>query len=377
MIRAFAMLAFAAALFAPARAEARGRGRLRLPPEEYVGVFRWHKTKEEAIAAASENEPGLPVMCFVRRADGSADRLYAESLFKQIDIMRASRTGFAAFRVDTRKDEGQELVKRHKIRRDGALLWYDSNGNFVMCIDRPLKTSYITGTVQKWSAALAKFERDVAKSVREARGHLARERYTSALKTLAPVMDLAGPPAEDMREILEAVERRGDTLLAKVDKLDHGRTGRPSLLTAIAEEFRGSSVETRARDMAAASLQQKTGAADRAPAGDTPEMPDPSIEMMLQEIGKDGAKGAGAAGRDTEVNDDRQPDKILAASRQRLSEGSDLAADDDLVGAFMALTEALDLAALALEKKPAHVATRRFVASVAAERYKCFKSLVE
>jgi len=375
MMRALAALAVVAALLAPAEAEARGRRRP--PRDERKLSFRWFDTKEEAVAKASEDEPGLPVMCFVRSANGTADRRYAESLFKQTDIMKASRSDFAAFRVDTRKDEGKELVERHKIRRDGALVWYDSSGNFITCIDTSLRTGHMIGTVQKWGAMLEKFERDVEKSVREARGHLARERYTSALKSLAPVIDLAGPLAEDMREVLEAIEKRGDTLLAKVDKLGHGRTGRASLLAAIAEEFRGSSVEARARDMAGAALEPKTAAARQAPDADTPEMPDPSIEMMLHEIKKDGAKGTGADDKAPAVTDDRGPDEVLAASRERLHEGKDLRKADDNVGAFMALTEALDLAALALKKKPGSVATRRFAENVAAERYECFKSLID
>jgi len=375
MMRVLAALAVFAALLAPTEAEARGRRRS--SRDERKLSFRWFETKEKAVAKASEDEPGLPVMCFVRRASGTADRRYAESLFERIDIMRASRNDFAAFRVDTRKDEGKELVERHKIGRDGALIWYDSSGNFITCIDTSLRTGHIAGTVQKWGALLEKFERDVARSVREARGHLERERYTSALKALGPVIDVVGPPADDMREVLQAIEKRGDTLLAKVDKLGHGRTGRASLLAAIAEEFGGSAVEARARDMAGAALKPETAADRQAPDADTPKMPDPSIEMMLREVGKDGAKGTGADDKTPAATDDRGHDEILAASRERLSKGKDLGKADDSVGAFMALTEALDLAALALEKKPESVATRRFAESVAAERYECFKSLVD
>jgi len=386
MMRSFTVLAVGAALMFAADAEARGGGgggRGRIGFREAPPPFRWFDSREEAVAAAAAVEPGLPVMCFLRRANGTADRQYTQAIFGRFDVATASRRELTAFRVDNRTDEGKELAKRHKIRRDGGLLWFDSHDNYVSRVDQALKVAHVTGTVQQWDAVLRKFERDVEKRVREARGYAERERYTSALKALEPIIELKGPPAEEMREVLGRVEKRGNALLAKIDKFAHGRTGRLGLLTAIAAEFPGCSVETRARDMAGAA--EETGApavpvartsVPRAP--DMPDMPDPSIEMMLREVDKDAPAAADAAGSaPVPEADSRGPDELLAASRERLREGADLRKGDDDVGAFMALTEALDLGGLALEKKPGHVATRRFVESVAAQRYECYKSLVE
>ncbi|MHC4251097.1 MAG: hypothetical protein ACYS9X_18405 [Planctomycetota bacterium] len=404
MMRRFAVMVVGAALLIAANAEARGGGggggggggragggfgfREEAPP------FRWFDTRDQAIAAAAGVQPALPVMCFLRRANGAADRQYAHVIFARRDMAFASRRDFAAFRVDTRTDEGKEIVKRRKIRRDGALLWFDSHGNYVSRVDQALKLSHILGTIQQWSALLGKLEREVAKLVRDARGHLARERYASALKTLAPVADLKGPPAEGVREILGDVEKRGNGLLSKIDKLDHGRTGRTSLLICIAGEFRGSSVEARARRMAGAATDAGEGARERVEsvagpvpgpaAAEAPDMPDPSIEMMLREVEKDVPEGEGAAApRPSSTapapaeTEGRSPDELISASRERQRAGTDLLKADDDVGAFMALTEALDLAAAALEKKPGHVATRRFAEGVASQRYECYKSLIE
>jgi hypothetical protein len=387
----FAALAVGAALIVAADAEARGGGggggrggRGRAGFREEAPPFRWFDSREQAFAAAAGVEPGLPVMCFLRRANGSADRQYAHAIFGRMDTATASRREFAAFRVDNRTDEGKELAKRHKIRRDGGLLWFDSHGNFVSRVDQVLKVSHVITTVRQWDAVLKKFEHEVGKRVREARGHAERGRYTSALKALEPIIDLKGPPGDEMCEVLAAVEKRGNALLDRVDMLTHGRTGRRSLLAAVAAEFRGCSVETRAREIAGAPGETPPPAvpAARTSVPRAPEMPDPSIEMMLREVDEaaPAAKGAAKsapAPEATSAADSRGPDELLAASRERLREGAGLLKGDDDVGAFMALTEALDLAALALEKKPGHVATRRFVESVAAERYECYMSLVE
>ncbi len=387
MMRRFAVLAAGLALTFAADAEARGGGRggrggggFREPPPP----FRWFDSREEAVAAAAAVEPGLPVMCFLRRANGSADRQYTHAIFGRMDTATASRREFTAFRVDNRTDEGKELAERHKIRRDGGLLWFDSHGNFITRVDQALKVSHVIGTVQQWDAVLKKFEREVEKRVREARGYAERERYTSALKALEPIIDLKGPPAEEMREVLASVEKRGNALLDRVDKLAHGRTGRPSLLIAIAAEFPGCSVETRATEMTGPTEETggSLGPAARTSVPLAPEMPDPSIEMMFREVDKaapaeEGAAKPTPAPEATPKADSRGPDELLAASRERLREGTGLLNSDDNVGAFMALTEALDLGALAIEKKPGHVATRRFVESIAAQRYECYKSLVE
>lgn len=389
MMRRLAVLATVAALFIAVDAGARGRGGGGgFIPREIAPPFRWLDAKDAAVAAASEVEPGLPVMCFLRRAGGAADRQYTQAIFARRDVAMPSRRDFAAFRVDTRTKDGKELVKRYKIRRDGALLWFDAHGNYVTRVDQALKVSHVTGTVQQWGVMLARFEREVVKRVREARGHLDRRRYTSAIKTLEPIIDLKGPPAEDMREVLAAIEERGAALLGKVDKLGHGRMGRSSLLAAIVREFSLSSIKARAREMADAArdtgAEAPAEAATRPSVIEAPDMPDPTIEMMLREVRKDASDGDDAAAPEpasatpaTVDADTRSPDALLATSRDRLREGTDLRGADDHVGAFMALTEALDLGALALEKKPGNMATRRFVEGITARRYECYKSLVE
>jgi len=373
MTRRLAVVLALAAVLVSADAEARGgrsRPRTPEPPEDELS-FRWLKSEERAIAVASKDMPTKPVMCFLRRADGTADRYYKQVIFDQLEMKKASNKDIAAFRVNTENAKGKKLLERHGIRRDGALLWYDASGNFLLKIDAPLKTNHISDTVRRWSSILANFEREVAKRVAEAKGQLERERYADALEALAPIIEIEGPRAKEMRTVLNAIEERGDALLGKVDRLGHGRTGRASLLASIAKEFQGSAIEARAKEM----IGPATAAETRPSAEDAPGMPEPSIELMLRDVKKDAPEVDGGAG--LPAGDDRDADDLLAAARERQSQGAVLLRAEDRVVAFAAFTDALDLAALALEKKPGNASTRRVVEGIAAQRYECFKSLVK
>ena len=378
--RLVAAAALAASILVPAgAAHARGAGRARVPRRpvgEAIGdlPMKWYESLDDALRAAGGAKPPLPVLGFLRVAAGRADRYITATLFANKTIIVKSQAEFAAFLVDVGVKEARERALRWGVTQDGTLAWFDEHGDCVHKQEGRLSQAEFLRTVQYWPLVLDRHKKTVAKRVAETKRLIASGRHVEALEMLRPVIELRGPLAGDVRPLVREFEVMGNDLLNRVDTLEHGRTGRDPLLESIAAEYRGTSVEERARGM-----MKGARAATGAPA--------PGIDVILDAT----QRGAGNGGQDEAaappgpkieipagVNADN-PQSLLMAARERYGQARRISkaggGKEGRARAFGLLTHAGDLASLAQEKRPRDSIIARLIESIAELRYECFKKM--
>jgi hypothetical protein len=225
--------------------------------------MHWYQSLGAALAAAKKD--GLPVIAVLRRPSNLGDQKAVEKLASWPEMVKLSREGFAAVRLNAEGARAEELSSKVKLPSLPGILWLDQYGNPILGQPMPESADNITSIVSNWRSTLGAID----KFFKEHNGHgeklLERGKLREAYFEFALGKPFKGPEPERARAGQQKVRARWEQLVKVAGGFPADSLSRAAAIKGLRKDVQGT-------DYAAALEEaiQKTGAPAQAAAADRP-----------------------------------------------------------------------------------------------------------
>jgi len=258
-----ALMASADCAFAGQRAGGGGGRSSSNNPGQKHEQMRWFQSLAKALEAAKTE--GIAVMTVLRRPGNLEDQKAVEKLASWPEVIKLSREGLAAVRLNAEGTKAEELSAKVKLPSLPAILWLDQYGNAILGQPMPETADSIVSVLANWKSTLDAIDKFFKEHNGQAEKFLQRGKLREAYFEFALGKPFKGPEPERARAGQQKVRERWEQLLKVA-------AGFPAPSLSRAATLKGLRADAQGTDYAAALEEaiQKTGAPAQVAAADKP-----------------------------------------------------------------------------------------------------------